>query len=90
MALIDGTLDFTAKGAKLRMELGYLDTIRTLDFLDKDLSKKEVLQVMNIRGENEYNQVLFDQEFEKNSDYVNNSLGKIKDIYDRFLSFRKM
>lgn len=88
--LIDGTLDFTAKGAKLRMELGYLDTIRTLDFLDKDLSKKEVLQVMNIRGENEYNQVLFDQEFEKNSDYVNNSLGKIKDIYDRFLSFRKM
>lgn len=32
----DGTLDFTSKGARIRMEIGYMDAIREIEFYGKD------------------------------------------------------
>lgn len=32
----DGTLDFTSRGARIRMEIGYMDAIREIEFYDRD------------------------------------------------------
>lgn len=45
----DGTLDFTSKGAKIRMEIGYIDAIRELEFYgrsDND-SRREYENAVN-------------------------------------------
>ena len=39
----DGTLDFTSTGAKIRMEIGYMDAVRDIEFYGRDdeMSKSE-------------------------------------------------
>lgn len=45
----DGTLDFTSKGAKIRMEIGYMDAIREIEFYGKDdLESREKYKIQEL------------------------------------------
>ncbi len=56
--LLDGTLDFTAKGARFRMELGYRDTLRTLRaFLSGELNHPDFARKAAIQAQADYDQI---------------------------------
>ncbi len=76
---VTGTLDFTAKGSRERMELGYLDCARTIRFYGQEnvdldeIARIELRQLENkIRVENSMNQ-------------ANSDMSKLNDIINKYM-----
>lgn len=73
--LINGTLDFSKDGAKLRMELGYVDAIRVLDSMEKE--QMTTTEAMNIRAESEYTNIISSYKLTCKIDKMNECMDKI-------------
>lgn len=76
--MLNGTLDFSTKGAKLRMELGYVDAIRTLDSISGENSSS--IEAMNIKADYEYNNIIAKYNVDKRIDEMNQYIDKINNI----------
>ena len=59
--LFDGTLDFSSKGAKRRMQIGYIDAVRCLEFYGEDMTSAEVRIRYDEAVRREYNQLDFEE-----------------------------
>ena len=56
--LLDGTLDFSAQGARFRMELGYRDTLRTLRAYENgELNHPDFMRKAAIEAATDYEQI---------------------------------
>lgn len=56
--LLDGTLDFSSKGARFRMELGYRDTLRTLKAYENgELNHPDFARKARIEEQTDYEQI---------------------------------
>lgn len=89
---ITGTMDFTSRGAKIRMKLGYEDAIRTLMYYNSPESKEaEFENKMSSMATISYNQIMMDQkmedtenivkkDIEKLNQYVKNIIGNIDNL----------
>lgn len=62
--LLTGTLDFTSKGAKIRMEQGYLDASRIFNFYGRDCDDILVKNQMYINEINDYAKLIIEFENE--------------------------
>ena len=82
---IDGTLDFTAKGARKRMELGYIDAIRQLEFYGQDMSSSEVRFLYDQSVKREYNRVFVEEKKRDLEEMVNTDMDKLNSILDQYM-----
>lgn len=76
--LLSGTLDFSPEGAKKRLEYGYNDCLRALDFSDVDMSVKENADRFNMSAEHDYKRVSAEQ-------LVDEDMDKINSLFNKFL-----
>lgn len=81
---LDGTLDFTAKGAKTRMEIGYLDGVRELEYADKDMSDPNNRILYEASESRDYDKIEFEYRKGKLEDSVNNEMNKINDLINKY------
>ena len=81
----DGTLDFTFKGAKVRMELGYLDAVRTLEYSDKNMDDPGVKQAYNIAVQSDCDRIIFDYKKADLEQKVNSDMDKINDLINKYM-----
>lgn len=82
---IDGTLDFTVKGARKRMELGYIDAIRQLEFYGQDMSSSEVRFLYDQSVKREYNRVFVEEKKRDLEEMVNADMDKLNSILDQYM-----
>lgn len=76
---ITGTLDFTAKGAKERMDLGYLDAARAIRFYGESGSHiQEIAQIELRQYENSI-------KVEHAMDSANSNMDKLNDLLNKFM-----
>lgn len=76
--LFTGTLDFTAKGSKERMELGYLDASRTIRFFGDDNAPVEEITEIELR------QLENNMRVEKAMTMADDNMVKLNALLDRF------
>lgn len=80
----DGTLDFSPEGARIRMDIGYMDAIRELDFSDKDM-KDENNRIMYEASEaNDYGKVAFEYRKGSLENTVNSEMDKINSLINKY------
>lgn len=80
----DGTLDFTSKGAGVRMEIGYKDAMRELEFSDKDM-KDENNRIMYEASEvNDYNKIVFEFRRGRLENEVGSEMDKINKLINKY------
>lgn len=79
-----GTLDFSKNGVKLRMELGYLDAIRILEFSDKDINDSDIGKNYRMAEQNDYRQLRFILKKYEMESHINENLEKINNILYRY------
>jgi NTE family protein len=79
----DGTLDFTSLGAKIRMELGYLDAVRDIEYFEKEdeISKQEYNNSVN----NDYLNMKYKSKQMLIKNTINNEMDKINKIINKYL-----
>ena len=82
---IDGTLDFTSKGARKRMELGYIDAIRQLEFYGQDMSSSEVRFQYDQAVQREYNRFFVEEKKRDLEDMVNTDMDKLNGILNLYM-----
>ena len=83
--LLDGTLDFSAKGAEFRLELGYRDTLRVLTAYEKgEWGKPEFAAAAAIDAEADYQQIRVDMMQKKYTDTVYGRMNKLDDILKKY------
>lgn len=82
---IDGTLDFTSKGARKRMELGYIDAIRQLEFYGQDMSFSEVKFQYDQAVQREYNRFFVEEKKRDLEDMVNTDMDKLNGILNLYM-----
>ncbi len=80
----DGTLDFSSKGARVRMEIGYMDAIRVLEFEGKDMLDVAVQTEYQACVERDYTKVKYEYRRSEMDTMVNNDLDKINKLLDQF------
>ncbi|MGN0369148.1 MAG: patatin-like phospholipase family protein [Butyrivibrio sp.] len=80
----DGTLDFSKEGAKVRMELGYLDGMRTLEFSDRDLKEPEARAEYEAAEARDYNKIIFFHRKKKLEDSVQTHMDQINSLIDKY------
>ena len=83
--LFDGTLDFSSKGAKRRMQIGYIDAVRVLDFYGEDMNSAEVKIRYNEAVRRDYNQLDFEEKREGLTSRINRDFDKINDLINGFM-----
>lgn len=79
----DGTLDFTARGAKTRIEIGYLDAIREMEFFGRDdiSSRKEY----EMAATNDYLKIEYMSRQNDLEDSINSEMNKINSLINKYL-----
>lgn len=82
---ITGTLDFSSSGAKKRMELGYVDALRRLEFYGKDMSSPIVQFEYQESVRRDYNKIFVDNKKEELESMVNEDMDKLNDIFNKFM-----
>ena len=78
--LFDGTLDFSSKGAKRRMQIGYIDAVRCLEFYGEDMTSAEVRIRYDEAVRREYNQLDFEEKRAGLNDRINRDFDKINNL----------
>lgn len=81
----NGTLDFTPRGAKVRMNLGYADAKRVLEYSDKDMSDEGVRGAYRITEQGDYDRIIFEYRKENIENRVNDDMDKINSFINRFM-----
>jgi NTE family protein len=81
----NGTLDFTPRGAKVRMNLGYADAKRVLEYSDKDMSDEGVRGAYRITEQGDYDRIIFEYRKENIENQVNDDMDKINSLINRFM-----
>ena len=81
----NGTLDFTPRGAKVRMNLGYADAKRVLEYSDKDMSDEGVRGAYRITEQSDYDRIIFEYRKENIENQVNDDMDKINSLINRFM-----
>lgn len=81
---LDGTLDFTPDGARARMEIGYMDTVRELSFADKDMSDENNRILYQASASNDYGKMLFEYRKGRLENTVNHEMDKINSLIDKY------
>lgn len=81
----NGTLDFTSKGAVSRMELGYLDAVRELDFSDKDMENEGIKSAYRITAQSDYDKVVFNYRRNSLQETVDADMDKIKSLIGKYM-----
>lgn len=76
--LLTGTLDFSGKGVKVRMELGYMDGIRNVKYYGNPYANLEEIAAVELR------QLESRIHSEIVTDNVMERMDKLKSIYDRY------
>lgn len=76
--LVTGTLDFTAKGAKERLELGYMDAARTIRFHGQDNVNIDEIAQIELRQFD--NKIRVDNAMNS----ANSNMSKLNDIINRY------
>ena len=79
----DGTLDFSSTGAKLRMELGYLDGVRELEYYDRNDDDSKQLYALSVdrdylNMQYKTKQVMLENSINIGMDKINNLINKYK------------
>lgn len=79
----DGTLDFSSTGAKLRMELGYLDGVRELEYYDRNDEDSKQLYALSVdrdylNMQYKTKQVKLEKSINIGMDKINNLINKYK------------
>lgn len=82
---ITGTLDFSKSGAKTRMELGYIDAIRRLEFAEEDMSSEIVRFRYQEAVRRDYNKVFVENRKNNLEDMINSDMGKLNDIINKYM-----
>lgn len=82
---ITGTLDFSQSGAKTRMELGYIDAIRRLEFAEEDMSSEIVRFRYQEAVRRDYNKVFVENKKANLEDMINSDMGKLNDIINKYM-----
>ncbi len=80
----DGTLDFTSKGARTRMEMGYLDAVRELEFSDKDMGDESNRIMYEATAANDYNRIVFEYRKGALEAEVNGEMDKISALINKY------
>lgn len=82
---ITGTLDFTKSGAKTRMELGYIDAIRRLEFAEEDMSSEIVRFRYQEAVRRDYNKIFVESKKADLEEMINSNMNKINDIFNEYM-----
>ncbi len=82
--LLDGTLDFSAKGAAIRMRCGYLDGKRTIANYNNGIMTDDLKEVIRIQEETDYKQIMFEYRQQTLSNNVNDNMSKLYDIINKY------
>ncbi|MBQ7917046.1 MAG: patatin-like phospholipase family protein [Firmicutes bacterium] len=83
--LFDGTLDFTARGARFRMELGYRNTLRTLRAYESgQLGKPEYMRKAAIDARADYEQIRVEMLHENLNSNVNRHMDQFDAILKKY------
>lgn len=80
----DGTLDFTSGGARVRMETGYLDAMRELEFSDKDMNDENNRIMYEASAVNDYNKIVFDFRKVRLENEVGAEMDKINNLINKY------
>lgn len=78
--LIDGTLDFSISGAKYRMEVGYMDTVRILDKIFE--GKYTTTEAFNISSKSDYDNAYFNNFASNSCRSIERNMDKLLEIYN--------
>ncbi len=78
----NGTLDFTSKGAKIRMEIGYMDAIRKIEFYNRDDELSQMLYQASV--EQDYNSIAFECKKSALEEQISDEKDKIQDIINKY------
>ena len=81
---LNGTLDFTARGAVYRMQLGYLDAVRALTYSDKDMRDENVRILYEAQAERDYAQMAFEIKKDNVSNAVSQDMNKIDELIKKY------
>lgn len=81
---VSGTLDFTAKGAIHRMELGYADAIRELTYSDKDMQDEGNRILHDAQAERDYAQMNFEIRKDTVAETVSADMDKIDALMKKY------
>lgn len=76
--LFDGTLDFSSKGAKIRYEIGYKDTLRYINYYEK--SKEEMLYLAELENE----RIKDKMKIYNSEERINENLEKFNDLLGKY------
>lgn len=79
----DGTLDFTSRGAKTRMEIGYLDAIRELEFFGREDSASR--REYEMAAANDYLKIDYMSRQNNLEDSINSEINKINSLFNKYL-----
>jgi NTE family protein len=83
--LLDGTLDFSAKGAQFRMELGYYDALRTLRAYESgELGDPQYAKAHAIDAETDYQQIQVEMRKQQLSQNVDEHKNKLDEILKKY------
>jgi NTE family protein len=83
--LLDGTLDFSSKGAKRRIQVGYIDAVRNLEFYGEDMNSAEVLIRYDEAVRRDYNQLDFEEKRNGLSDRISRDFDKLNSLINDFM-----
>ena len=82
----DGTMDFSASGAKFRMALGYRNAARILNAYNSGKMKDDDYKIWLMEmSELDYNAALQDIRQQKITDQTDYHMDKLKSIYDKYM-----
>ena len=79
----DGTLDFTSRGAKTRIEIGYLDAIRELEFFGR--TDSESRREYEMAAANDYLKIGYMSRQNNLEDSINSEMNKINSLFNKYL-----
>jgi NTE family protein len=83
--LLDGTLDFSSKGAKRRIQVGYIDAVRNLEFYGEDMNSAEVRIRYDEAVRRDYNQLDFEEKRNGLSDRISRDFDKLNSLINDFM-----
>lgn len=78
----DGTLDFSSRGARLRMELGYLDAVRELEYFGRDDEESKRLYTNSVN--NDYLNMQYKAKQTALEGSINVAMNKINSLIDKY------
>lgn len=82
---IDGTLDFSQEGARKRMELGYIDAIRNLEFYGEDMNDEVVKFRYRESVKQDYSKIEVEDKKNSLENMINENMNKINSLFDQFM-----